>query len=208
MPQVSDVAARARAALEGVTAGPWQWDWHVNPIDDDELHGPNWEHVVGTRAAPSDADAEFIAAARTLVPELVAEVERLRAAGPWVEHLEHERAMKRERDGECICDRGPESDGPDEFCPWHGRPYPELVTILEQLAQERAFRSVPAEPVDFYSLEDVCRVRAEYETEIAGLRGRAGQLRAFARDCVEHGDMTPAGARMLNKIADAWDEVR
>lgn len=70
---------------------------------------------------------------------LAAEVERLRAAGPWVEHLERERAMKMSRDGECICDGNPETtDGPDEFCPWHGRPYRELVEILDRLAAERA----------------------------------------------------------------------
>lgn len=28
-----------------------------------------------------------------------------------------------ERDGECICDYGPGTDGPDEMCPFHGRPY-------------------------------------------------------------------------------------
>ena len=30
----------------------------------------------------------------------------------------------------------------------------------------------------------------------------AARLRAFAKDCVSHGDMTPMAARMLNKIAD------
>ncbi len=64
--------------------------------------------------------------------EMVAEIERLRAGGPWVEHVERDRAMKRERDGECICDTGPETGGPDEFCPWHGRRYSELVEIIVQ----------------------------------------------------------------------------
>jgi hypothetical protein len=48
-----------------------------------------------------------------LIPELIAEVQRLR-------RLDDER---RNRDGDCVCDRGPESDGPEENCPWHGRPY-------------------------------------------------------------------------------------
>ena len=65
----------------------------------------------------------FIRDARTLLPELVAEVERLRAGVPWMEHVEYQRAMKRERDGECICDTGPETGGPEEDCPWHGREY-------------------------------------------------------------------------------------
>ena len=47
--------------------------------------------------------------------------------------------MKRDRDGECICDGNPATtDGPQEFCPWHGRPYREVVEILESLAEERA----------------------------------------------------------------------
>ncbi|WP_185292747.1 hypothetical protein [Mycolicibacterium litorale] len=69
-----DIVERAKAVLEGVTEGPW------------ELIGGG-EYVTGVSicVAPDDGgvtgpDAEFIAAARTLVPELVAEVERLRAA--------------------------------------------------------------------------------------------------------------------------------
>jgi hypothetical protein len=66
-----------------------------------------------------------------IVRDLLAEVERLRAGGPWIEHLERERAMKRQRDGDCICDGNPETTyGPDEFCPWHGMPYRELVEII------------------------------------------------------------------------------
>lgn len=69
----------------------------------------------------------------------LAEVERLRAGGPWVEHIERMNAMKRTRDGDCICDRNPETtDGPDEFCPWDGRPYREVVGILESQAAEIA----------------------------------------------------------------------
>lgn len=72
-----------------------------------------------------------------VLPELVAEVERLRAGGPWVEHVERMEAMKRTRDGGCICDVNPETtNGPDEFCPWHGRTYRELVEGLESQAAE------------------------------------------------------------------------
>lgn len=88
------MVARAKAALEGVTEGPWIWDGdsfddvhpnvcpHDNPYTD---HGPHIDGVLdsegydGSWAHISTADAEFIAAARDLVPELVAEVERLRA---------------------------------------------------------------------------------------------------------------------------------
>ncbi|OBF14430.1 hypothetical protein [Mycolicibacterium conceptionense] len=71
-----------------------------------------------------------------LVPELVAEVEQLRAGGPWVEHVERQRAMKLQRDGECICDNGPDTSGPDEFCPWHGREYRYLVDELVRQSAE------------------------------------------------------------------------
>jgi hypothetical protein len=81
------------------------------------------------------------AALDAATPELIAEIERLRAGGAWVEHVERQRAMKRERDGECICNTGPDTDGPDEFCPWHGRRYSELVDIIvEQQAQINAGR--------------------------------------------------------------------
>lgn len=36
----------------------------------------------------------------------------------------------------------------------------------------------------------------------AGLFAPTARLRAFATECVEHGDMTPAAARMLNRILD------
>lgn len=130
---MSDIIERAKAALEGVAAGPWRW----GVVDDDEeyLLDPNGVQV------PSYAPANmaFIAESRALVPELVAEVERLRAGGPWVEHVEYMAAMKRSRDGECTCDGNPATtDGPDEFCPYHGRSYRELVEIIErQAAQEQ-----------------------------------------------------------------------
>lgn len=34
------------------------------------------------------------------------------------------------------------------------------------------------------------------------LQALPDRLRAFSRDCVTHGDMTPGAARMLQKIAD------
>ncbi|WP_207760621.1 hypothetical protein [Mycolicibacterium sphagni] len=79
-----DVAARARVALEGVTEGPWTVDetdpgvWSPDEIvfgnytARDDFDSPSWEDG-------KPADLAFIAAARSLVPELVDEVERLRA---------------------------------------------------------------------------------------------------------------------------------
>ena len=70
---MTDIVERAKSVLEGVTDGPW------------ELIGGN-EYITGVSVcvAPDDGgvtgpDAAFIAASRTLVPELVAEVERLRS---------------------------------------------------------------------------------------------------------------------------------
>lgn len=87
-----DVVARAKAALEGITPGPWESIYHQHdtsyPSDtcnvitertgdlvaevDDESRGYEEPHGEFGR------DAAFIAAARSLVPELLAEVERLR----------------------------------------------------------------------------------------------------------------------------------
>lgn len=83
--------ARAKAALgEHVTPGPWvvnREGWAViSSGSDSVIHGyvdtaceSCGADVKGNaQVAVSIEDAEFIAAARTLVPELVAEVERLR----------------------------------------------------------------------------------------------------------------------------------
>lgn len=78
-----DVTDRARAALEGVTRGPWTvvsgaWGnvWHFPEGD----HNDGRPTVVVRVGGMTEADSTFIAAARSLVPELLAEVERLRGA--------------------------------------------------------------------------------------------------------------------------------
>ncbi|AYQ99728.1 hypothetical protein PBI_MANDA_42 [Mycobacterium phage Manda] len=77
---MSDVVERAKAALEGVTEGPWTFQhWGGQ-----NQNGDYAESILFDGAGESmtyglpDRDGEFIAQARTLVPELVAEVERLR----------------------------------------------------------------------------------------------------------------------------------
>lgn len=73
------------------------------------------------------------------------EIERLRAGGPWVEHVETLRALQESHHGGCICDCNPgTTNGPEEFCSHHGRPYYEAVDRLsaeiERLdAERRAF---------------------------------------------------------------------
>jgi hypothetical protein len=204
---MNDFVAEAKAALEGVTEGPWEYDTSAETMNlfrgpvvwlgDGDLGAHVGRGVVAVENHyQEDENGRFIAAARTLVPALVAEVEKLRSAaktlgkiiddsltdvlkatdsydvigedgdgdwmlvferlmelrpardaalaeverlrdtGPWMEHVERQRAMKRERDGECICNTGPDADGPDEFCPWHGRRYTELVEGLETQAAE------------------------------------------------------------------------
>lgn len=90
------------------------------------------EQALETRRAQ-----ESMAWPRPLVSGLVAEVKRLREGGPWVEHVERQKAMQRERDGDCICDGNPATtSGPEEDCPWHGRPYRYWVEGLEQKSAE------------------------------------------------------------------------
>lgn len=81
---MSELVDRAKASLEGVD--PYT-PWDVEPFGD-EGFGPYF----GVYAADSlhaecrnEATAKFIAASRQLVPELIAEVERLQAefASGW-----------------------------------------------------------------------------------------------------------------------------
>ncbi|AGT12189.1 hypothetical protein JABBAWOKKIE_90 [Mycobacterium phage Jabbawokkie] len=85
---MSDPVTRAKAALESVGDGPWTIDsedgepiiheaHHYDSADEwYDVDSPNGGWVAHCEDLPV---AEFIAAARTLIPELVAEVERLRA---------------------------------------------------------------------------------------------------------------------------------
>ncbi len=44
-------------------------------------------------------------------------------------------------------------------------------------------------------------------TDADDLDDLLARLRAFATDCVEHGDMTPSGQRALESILELYDEV-
>ncbi|ANU79458.1 hypothetical protein Gompeii16_39 [Mycobacterium phage Gompeii16] len=78
--RVQAVVERAKSALEGVTEGPWIAEYSseqgncIIPHDAESTR----EAVATTHLYHQRADAEFIAQARTLVPELVAEIEELR----------------------------------------------------------------------------------------------------------------------------------
>jgi len=84
-----DLITRAETLLEGVTPGPWEWHSKYRRMDGESyaevLYPGNvkcMSHCYGGSSTIDgdnlDKDAEFIAAARTLVPELLAEVKRLR----------------------------------------------------------------------------------------------------------------------------------
>lgn len=62
-----DVLARAQQALEGVTPGPWR----VGSDTYHDIYGPGGQLVFEHDPGPRREDAEFIAAARSLIPELI-----------------------------------------------------------------------------------------------------------------------------------------
>lgn len=92
---------RARAALEGTTPEPWVVNyegWAVISHKSDSVLHPYVETTcvecdaeivqsMGCKVALSIEDLEFMVAARSLVPELVAEVEKLRGAIESVQKL-------------------------------------------------------------------------------------------------------------------------
>ncbi|MDM2418433.1 Bacteriophage protein [Mycobacteroides abscessus subsp. massiliense] len=79
---MSELVDRAKASLEGVTPGPWRHE--IGEEHGETVHFVQWgvESSVGIftgNYGGASTDAEFIAAARQLVPELIAEVKRLEA---------------------------------------------------------------------------------------------------------------------------------
>ncbi|AAN01659.1 hypothetical protein PBI_CJW1_44 [Mycobacterium phage Cjw1] len=93
---MSDPVTRAKAALESIGDGPWTIDsedgepiiheaHHYDSTDEwYDVDGANGGWVAHCEDLPV---AEFIASARTLIPELVAEVERLRARETLIREL-------------------------------------------------------------------------------------------------------------------------
>lgn len=83
---MSDIVERAKAALEGVTEGGW-----LHSEDNCGCYSidakPDLTVQLIAECIASEADAEFLAASRTLVPELVAEVERLHAENEQLHEL-------------------------------------------------------------------------------------------------------------------------
>jgi hypothetical protein len=77
----------AKALCDAATRGPWQWCEEYGSVALRSLTVGPYQSVAiaepcGTQNSSvllDDADAQFIAASRSLVPRLIAEVERLRA---------------------------------------------------------------------------------------------------------------------------------
>lgn len=81
----TDVVERAKAALEGVAPLPWTVDPDAYYLSDDDgmdndrywdVDGPNGGWMAHCQDLPA---AQFVAASRSLVPELVAELESARS---------------------------------------------------------------------------------------------------------------------------------
>lgn len=80
-----DIVSRAKAALEGVPEGPWviERDESTHLAYDLPMYDAKQSPLAvcpdcGVRGGFEVPAAEFITAARSLVPELIAEVERMR----------------------------------------------------------------------------------------------------------------------------------
>lgn len=101
-----DAIERAEKALEGVTEGPWVANENTHPDDPQweiESHAHAFDDPVGIvfeGVEQGRADAEFIAASRSLLPELVAELKAARAENERLsaEHAAREDAVKLVRD--------------------------------------------------------------------------------------------------------------
>ena len=86
----------------------------------------------------------------------------------------------------------------------------ELLAEVERL---RKYRSIPPGMVwqDYYSPDEVIKIRKPLEDEIERLqhelRDAARRIKAFAKDCATHGDMTPMAKIQWNKLADTIAKV-
>jgi hypothetical protein len=78
-----DVVARAKAAIDGVTAAPWRTEPGSEATDAAVFveAGPSlfWCPDCGTNAEAGGREAEFIVAARLLIPELIGALQSSRA---------------------------------------------------------------------------------------------------------------------------------
>lgn len=105
MTDSTDIVQRARAALDGITPGPWWWTAETRArliaLGADKHELTDAREIIRCAALlhPGEADARFIAAAPDLVRELAAEVEKLRSDFADEPYLSDRlRDARRERD--------------------------------------------------------------------------------------------------------------
>lgn len=68
--------------------------------------------------------------------------------------------MLLDRHGKCICNLNPATtDGPQEFCPWHGRSYTEILEWGDKLTGRTLRVRALHCPVDVEVLDDECAER-------------------------------------------------
>lgn len=96
---MSDIVERAEAALDGITEGPWTVNhegWACISSGSNSVFHGYFEGSCGdcgdeindaASVAISIEDAEFIAAARALVPDLIAELKATRAENEQLRRL-------------------------------------------------------------------------------------------------------------------------
>lgn len=126
-----DVTDRARAALEGVTDGPWEAPETILGQRCTTVFGKDRKQVL--YHAGTDANARFTAAARSLVPELLAEVKRERSRSRDLHY-----AIDQLRKDAPPCDGGCNpNDGPQEECSAHGRTPADLWRQLDIVRKQR-----------------------------------------------------------------------
>lgn len=94
-------------------------------------------------------------------------------------------ALQVTRHGECICNTGPGTDGPEEWCGQHGRPYHDAIAYLSSILEAQRFALARvldrADKIELYNeatakaIREAVKVRAEDYTyplpapEVAGV---------------------------------------
>jgi hypothetical protein len=195
---VTDAVERAKAALEGVTDGPWKIDRHeendydsvtvgagtylqspgiytstdlIHKVDTYgiELDSPDYERIV--------ADAGFIAAARALVPELVAEIE-------WLHSWDGLMSLLDEHYPESVFPTADDREGRDSG--------PRIVSLIRQLNRLRADSG--------NSSGDLRAAEVAHETVMRWMNGSSDVRRHVGTEVVDA--LTAAGYVVVQQQVD------
>lgn len=190
---------KARALLAGITPGPWQV--HKDNAGFVSIIGRQ-EPVVWTTGQPGeganifDRDAEFIAAAPTIVSDLLAVIAERDAE---VERL------TRPCDGGCSY-----GDGPAEECSAHGRPVAEVWEIVNRFAAERDEARAEVEEWRETAM-DARAVADDYRDHAAAMQRERDDWKArwkatteTADEWAAERDEARAAIERVEKLADEW----